>query len=446
MTRLSIQLCVAASLGVFAAGTLSPCAEAQAPTRTPSAAIHWIPNSNTPRAGAGFHPRTFMRGLSLPGKHMVPPKISADGKITPNMFDPTGLGYAYGTPQSTACVYGLVPTSYGCNPFEVTATPSSAKPLAIALVDAYHNPTAQSDLDTFSNWFGLPNTSSGFVTQVSTSTVDTTGWGLESSLDIEWAHAMSPTAKIFLVEASDEYDLFNQVATAAQLVSSAGGGIVSMSWGGYEDGSILTVETYLQSLSLAYPTVTFLASSGDSPGVSYPSSSQYVVAVGGTSVSTNLSNANFLAEQTWTEGGGGVSYYIPMPTFQNSIKAKLAFGGQYYRGVPDIAAVANPDTGVWVYNATWCPQYTGSVWCVMGGTSVASPVSAGILSWKGIGTTKSQQILSEIYTSTAFRDITYGDCGPYVGWKAASGWDYCTGKGSIAAKTTKLVVSGGYAP
>jgi subtilase family serine protease len=165
-----------------------------------------------------------------------------------------------------------------------------------------------------------------------------------------------------------------------------------------------------------------------------------VVAAGGTSVSRNPSTGVFEAEQTWQQTGGGISAYLARPSYQSSVSAIVGT----HRGVPDIAAVADPDTGVWVYSQYGASQCDNSIWCVVGGTSVASPVSAGILSWKAVHTTSIQQVLNTIYTASGsgFRDVTSGNCGPYAGWLAGAGWDLCTGRGSIAAASTTLVISG----
>ena len=176
---------------------------------------------------------------------------------------------------------------------------------------------------------------------------DTTGWSLESSLDIEWAFAMSPNAKIILVEAvSNSYsDLMVAVDVATNLVKTTGG-VVSMSWGGAEaSGQSATYDVHFQT-----PNVTYLASSGDSPGVIYPSSSAYVVSVGGTAISRNPANGNFVSEGTWQQTGGGLSAFVPRPGYQTVIGSVVG----NYRGVPDIAAIADPNTGVWVYAQYAC--------------------------------------------------------------------------------------------
>src|SRR5271155_1096816 len=149
---------------------------------------------------------------------------------------PPFAGYFYETPASLGCVYQLVsPVAGGCNPNTVTANPSGGS-RAVAIVDAYHYPTAASDLSVFSNQFGLPQPNFQIVYANGRQPPVNADWNIEEALDIEWAHAMAPNAKIYLVEAasSNFSDLLRAVSVANSLVSSAGGGEVSMSWGGSE--------------------------------------------------------------------------------------------------------------------------------------------------------------------------------------------------------------------
>jgi subtilase family serine protease len=386
----------------------------------------------------GVRAHTFLQVLSLPREGIKPPGISPGGRIVP--MTPPYSGYNYETPQSLACVYNLVPQTGGCNPNTATALPTPAKPSAIAVVVAYDNPTALSDLQTFAAQFGLPDPTNHFqVVYVSGKPVASPGWALEATLDIEYSYAMSPTAMIYLVEAhSNSYsDLTAAVTKAASLVAAAGGGVVLQNWGGTEFAAEAGA-AYDGVYAKASPSVTFLATTGDTPGVSWPATSPYVVAVGGTSVSRNPNTGNFETEMTWQQSGGGISAYEPRPAFQNSVSAVVG----KHRGTPDIAADADPNTGAWVYS-----NYDGSGWSnIVGGTSLAGAVSAGILSWKGVKTTAQQQILNGIYTSSAFRDITSGNCGPYAGLFAKKGYDLCTGMGSIDASATPLVVAGSFAP
>jgi kumamolisin len=127
---------------------------------------------------------------------------------------------------------------------------------------------------------------------------------------------------------------------------------------------------------------------------------------------------------TWDQTGGGPSAYESRPSYQNGISTIV--GSQ--RGTPDIAAVANPETAVWVYDSF--PYYgeTGPWWLV-GGTSVASPLVAGVVNAAGSFMTSSAAELASIYSSKARRDIHSGSCGYYEGYPSVTGWDFCTGVG-----------------
>jgi len=234
-------------------------------------------------------------------------------------------------------------------------------------------------------------------------------------LDIEWAHAMAPNAKIYLVEAgsSNFSDLLRAVSVANSLVSSAGGGEVSMSWGGSEFSGETSYDVYFTQSGVVY-----FASSGDSPGVIWPSTSRNVVSVGGTSLSRNPTTGNFQQEMAWQSGGGGPSVYEARPSYQSAISAIV--GNR--RGTPDVAADADPSTGVWVYAYPY--------WYIVGGTSVAAPVWAGIVNAANKFYPTSQNELNVVYANQGTTDIKAGSCGPNQGYFAGSGWDFCTGLGS----------------
>ncbi len=157
------------------------------------------------------------------------------------------------------------------------------------------------------------------------------------------AHAAAPKATIILVEAQSAAfsDLLGAVKCANAQLAAVGGGDMSMSWGGAEFSGQTTYDSYF-----AQANVVYFASSGDTPGVSWPSSSANVVSVGGMSYARD-SALNFLRFAAWSDGGGGLSGVVARPSYQNTISASVGTR----RGVPDIAAVANPDTGVWVYDS-----------------------------------------------------------------------------------------------
>src|SRR5712691_10918856 len=211
----------------------------------------------------------------------------------------TGTSPAGETPQSIYPVYNLpLPPSGGSN--------------IIAIVDAYDYPTAENDLNVFSSTFFLPpcTTANGCFTKIYASGHQpraNCGWAQEASLDIEWAHAMAPNAKIVLVEAASNRfnDLFAAVDVASNYIAThSGKGEVSMSWGGSEFSS----ETSYDSHFLA-PGIVYFASSGDTGGVTiYPGVSPNVVSAGGTQINRDGAG-NFLSETGWSGSGGGVSAF-----------------------------------------------------------------------------------------------------------------------------------------
>jgi hypothetical protein len=186
------------------------------------------------------------------------------------------------TPASIACIYGLAPRANGCNPNIVRQNAAGGSKI-IAIVDAFHAPNVAGDLQVFSRRFGLssPNLHVAYAAGTPPPLDTTKGWELEATLDVEWALAIAPDARLELVEAnSDTYeDLFKAVKVATGIVQQVGGGQVSLSWGGYEFPSELGSDTNFNGTNVVY-----FAATGDTPGVNYLSTSTNVVAVGGTTI------------------------------------------------------------------------------------------------------------------------------------------------------------------
>jgi hypothetical protein len=349
-----------------------------------------------------------------------PPSGGGGREIAP------GPSYFYETPASLGCIYRLTSVSsaqIGCNPTDPTLPNPTGGAKAIAIVDAYDYPTAFSDLQIFSAQFGLPapTTANFQVVYASGTPKADAGWGLEAALDIQWAHAIAPQAKIYLVEAASNSfaDLLTAVNVASNLVAKAGGGEVSMSWGGSEFSFERFYDGYFTKSGVVY-----FAAAGDSAGTIWPSTSPNVVSAGGTTNSRDA-NGNLQAQLAWSSTGGGPSKYESRPSYQSAISQIV--GNK--RGTPDLAADADPNTGVWVYNVPYC-----NGWCIVGGTSVAAPVWSGIVNAAGRFSTSSQVELSTIYSNLGkpadFTDIAQGSCGPNQGYLAGTGWDFCTGAGS----------------
>ena len=374
-----------------------------------------VPASSLPRPDAeGLRVHTDVRFF-----------VSAKSpSVRPAASGPPYAGLNFETPASLACVYGVTALANGCNPNTVAAVASGGS-RAIALVDAYHYPTALADLKTYSAQFGLPApTSSSFqvVYASGAQPAGDPGWELEMALDIEMAHAMAPKAKIYLVEAASNSftSLLAAVDKAAQLVSAAGGGEVSMSWGGSEFAGETGYDSHFTKSG-----VTFFASTGDSPGVQWPSASANVVAVGGTSLARQIGAMSFLHHASWAEGGGGFSSYVQRPSYQQTIAGIVGSA----RGVPDISAVADPSTGVWVYDSG------NGGWLVVGGTSVASPLIAGIVNASGHFYASTAAELTNLYQKAASSAANYapgatGYCGPQAAFVVAASWNPCLGVGS----------------
>lgn len=334
--------------------------------------------------------------------------------VRPNF---TGTSPTGETPQSIEPVYNLPPAG-GTN--------------VIAIVDAFDYPTAENDLNVFSQQFGLPpcTSANGCFQKVYANGYQprsNCGWAQEAALDIEWAHAMAPNARIILVEANSNsfLDLFRGVDVASTLVSPNGGGLgeVSMSWGGSEFSGETSYDSHFTTSGIVY-----FAASGDTGGATiYPGVSANVVSSGGTTLHRD-SSGNFLSETGWSGSGGGPSAYEARPSYQDGIASIV--GSQ--RGAPDFSFDADPNSGVSVYDSTRCQGLKG--WMVFGGTSVASPSLAGIVNNAGHFALTSSAELSTIYTdyasptyNTDFRDITSGTAG---GFNATTGWDFVTGVGS----------------
>jgi subtilase family serine protease len=355
----------------------------------------------------------------------------------PAVTGPPFTGYAFETPASIACIYNLVTTVVGCNPNTFKTDPTGGTK-AIGIVDAYDYPTALVDLNKFSAQFGLPTVTTTTFTEIfaggacgiaGTVPGAAPAWEGEQALDIDWAHAMSPKAKIFLVEAQTNSfaDLMVAEDCASKQVAAAGGGEVTNSWGGSEFSGETTMDSHFVKTGVVY-----FASTGDSAGTQWPSVSTNVVAVGGTTTSRINGGAtfgNFAGEAAWEDGGGGLSLYEPRPSYQSVLPSAT------HRLVPDVSSDANPNTGVWVYDNN--PFY-GCCWYVFGGTSVASPSWAGIVNRAGHFATSSSAELTTIYTAyktgtpyaADYNDVAYGLCGSYDGNGATTAWDPCTGVGS----------------
>jgi subtilase family serine protease len=288
----------------------------------------------------------------------------------------------------------------------------------IAIVDAYDDPTAENDLNVFSSQFGLPacTTANGCFAKVnqtggSTYPNSNSGWALEISLDIEWAHAIAPGAKVMLVEASS--NSFSNLM-AAEDYAKAHAQYVSNSWGGSESSGESSYDSYFSQSG-----VSFFASAGDSGlPAEYPSASPNVISVGGTTL--HFSGSTFTGETGWSSGGGGCSAYETASSVQSSFSGYGQVNCAGKRATPDVSLDADPNSGVSVYDST--PYYGQTGWFTVGGTSASSPMWAGASADAGA-------VVNSAYAygnNITYRDITSGNNGA----PCLTGYDLCTGRGS----------------
>jgi subtilase family serine protease len=326
--------------------------------------------------------------------------------VVSNVYDPSQIKKAYGIDQLNKTGAGET----------------------IAIVDAYGSPTIQSDLDTFDQRFGLPSTTLKIAYPQGKPKTDG-GWALETSLDVEWAHALAPKAKILVI--GTKSSSISNLLSGIDYATSHGATVVSNSWGGSEFSSETSYDSHFN-----HSGITYLASSGDDgEGSSWPAGSSNVLSVGGTSLNLT-STGSYSSETAWSGSGGATSTYESLPTYQSNWTSIV---GQK-RGIPDVAFDADPNTGVYVYTST--PDEGESGWFQVGGTSFSAPAWGALIALADEGRVQplsSSEALNAIYSTasttgssgytTNFHDINSGS----NGYNAESGYDLVTGIGSPVA-------------
>lgn len=313
----------------------------------------------------------------------------------------------------------------------------------IAIIDAYGSPSIQNDVNVFDSQFSLPSINLTIVTPFG-KVGRNSGWALETSLDVEWSHAMAPKANILLIEAPSASTTYLITDSINYIVNHTNANVVSMSWGAAESG-LTASELSQYSSTFAYAEnhgLILVAASGDSgandgtssPTVNYPASDPSVVGAGGTTLNLTditAASATYSYEYAWNSSGGGISKHFPEPGYQSN--AGISTTG---RAVPDVSYNANPNTGFWIYDST---NYEGlKGWIQVGGTSASSPQWAAIFTevqqklGSSFNGTSVHNDLYSVYSSpteypAAFHDITVGYNGYYY---AGTGYDEVTGIGS----------------
>lgn len=325
-----------------------------------------------------------------------------------------GIGYA---PSDLQSAYNLPSTTNGTG-------------RTIAVVDAYDDPNAASDLATYRTMYGLPacTTSNGCFRKVNQSGGSSyppadDDWASEISLDLDMVSAICPNCHILLVEATIPYS--TDLGAAEDEAATLGATEISNSYGGPEGTFDTSADHYYD-----HPGIAITAGSGDDGyGVNYPAASPYVTSVGGTNLQPS-GNSRGWTESAWGNtgdggAGSGCSAYESRPSWQSSNPNITAICGR--RAVADVSAVADPATPVWVYDT----YGTGGGWGLAGGTSASTPIIAGVFA---LTSNTSSFGTGYLYSHTAgLNDVTTGSngsCGGTALCTATTGWDGPTGLGT----------------
>ena len=364
----------------------------------------------------------------------------------PALVSPTAHLLAMNTASPAGLPAGLSPAQvrhfYGFDQvaFSSGAVRGDGSGQTIAIVDAYDQPNIAGDLAAFDATYGVAapprftkvNQSGG----ASLPPADP-GWGLEISLDVEWAHAIAPGASILLVEASSNSS-GDLLAAENYARNQPGVSVVSMSWGAAEFSGEASLDSYFTTPA-GHSGVTFVASSGDSGSSGapiWPSVSANVLAVGGTQLSTDGAG-DYLGETGWSGSGGGLAVSETQPGYQKGIVTQSSTA----RAVPDVAYDASSGSPFAVYDTLsyggWLEAYGTSAGAPQWSALVATADQGRVLAGEGTldGGTQTLPLLYQL-PSGDFHDVTSGSNG---GYSAGPGYDLVTGRGTPVAN---LIVSG----
>ena len=320
--------------------------------------------------------------------------VGGNGVIPNNAYGPPDLQAAYNLPSST-----------------------KGNGQTVGIVDAYDDPTAESDLAKYRTNFGLPacTTANGCFKKLNQRGVKghyppfNSGWAQEEALDTDMVSAICPNCHIMLVEG--DTNSFHDLAASVDEAVLKGADEVSNSYLGGESGGLHNNKSY------KHPGVMITAAGGDAGyGVGFPASSQWVTAVGGTTLNRGGGTRGW-TETVWSGTGSGCSAVFPKPAWQKD-------AGCTKRTMDDVAAVANPGTGVLVvYNNNFF---------VFGGTSVATPIIGAVYALAGNAARLKYASHGYSHTTDLY-DITSGsdgNCSPSYLCQAGPGYDGPTGNGT----------------
>jgi subtilase family serine protease len=373
--------------------------------------------------------RCFAQMVVPSGVH---PAFAATPFSPPGGYGPVQFHGAYSLPKDTPLIAG---------------TQRTRKKQTIAIVDAYSSATVFADLTQFDSTFGLPvfprctkkikaacyqvmNQTGG--TKLPPSGV-TAGWDVEISLDVQVAHEICQNCKILLVEATSPS--FADMGTAENTAIAQGAAVVSNSYGSYGSGSSLGGTA---SAAYNHPNHAIVVSAGDSGfGPAFPADLNTVVAVGGTNLQLGAGNS-YGSETTWNNSatsatGSGCDDASPARSWQTAVSTWAAIGCGTLRGMNDVSADADPNTGAAVYDTA------RGGWLQVGGTSLAAPLIAGVYGLAANAGSVSYPASLPYAHAASLRDVTSGtnlpgkdgfSCAATPQCTAAAGYDLPTGLGT----------------
>ena len=412
--------------------------------------------------------RLTAQAMKASGRRRIEPVLPVDAMVTPMATGSTAVTYS---PAQIRAAYGLPALPAAGTALTAAQAAQMGAGQTIYIVDAMHDPNIAAELAAFNQKFGLPtcttkaipvtaslplaaastsgcelstvyNTASGTMT--GTAPAYDAGWATEITLDVQWAHATAPLARIILIEAADAS--INSLLGAIKLANAMGPGIVSMSFGALEGSWTASIDSVFSNAKM-----TYLAATGDSgAAVSWPSVSSNVMAVGGTTLTYSGTGAR--SEVSWSGTGGGTSAYTATPAYQTS--AVPGLGTVARRTVADVAFNADPATGQ--YTAVMSPGSVTVSWLSVGGTSLSTPQWAGLIAIanatralvaKPVLGAPHAVLYGQIATvpgtyASVFADITKGSDGLCATCSAKAGYDALSGLGTPNVTSLVSVLSG----
>ena len=416
-------------------------------------------------AGAA-EPHRFEIDASVAGlstSRLTPERLAAAQRLhvesTGGSQPAAAIAAAVYTPAQIRAAYGLPALPPGGATLSAGDAASQGAGQTIYIVDAFDHPNAFADLAKFSAKFGLPACTNVALTAstalplpkagpgctFSKAYVDGKGartntapaydadWIAEIALDVQWAHAIAPLARIVLIEVSAANS--NRMQDGIALANKMGAGVVSMSFGAVEGSWVKASDALFAAAGMSY-----VAAAGDDGAQAlWPAVSPKVLAVGGTSLQWSGSGARY--EAAWANSGGGVSAWEPLPSWQAGVVVPGA-GAARMRTVSDVAFNANPNTGQYV--ALTARGATTTTWNAYGGTSIGAPQWAGLVAVANARRAAASKALlgdfhatlykaiagSSATRAAAFTDVVDGSDGRCATCAAAAGYDTVTGWGT----------------